>query len=72
MQILLQQHVPSLRITVCYHEVLSMIWAFIKLHRQPMETLSFSQFRRYCDGRAIKRIIYETENNKRIKDAEKR
>lgn len=35
-----------------------------------METLSFSQFRRYCDGRAIKRIIYNTENNSRIKDAE--
>lgn len=35
-----------------------------------METLSFSQFRRYCDGKAIKRIIYNTENNIRIKDAE--
>lgn len=34
-----------------------------------MKTLSFNEFRRYCDGKRIKRIIYNTDNNSRIKDA---
>lgn len=34
-----------------------------------MKTLSFNEFRRYCDGKRIQRIIYNTDNNSRIKDA---
>lgn len=34
-----------------------------------MKTLSFNEFRRYCDEKEIQRIIYNTDNNARIKDA---
>lgn len=37
--------------------------------KQLTKTLSFSEFRRYCAGKDIERIIYNTENNSRIVDA---
>lgn len=35
-----------------------------------MKTLSFVEFKHYCDNRKIRRVIYDTDNNSRITDAE--